>query len=346
MSLRVLLLGFAISASYYFYATMFTMGGWLVKEEMSKVGDCFRVIESLLFASQVIGNAVLLTVDLDKAKLGVQYFFELIDRKSNRNFGCDLRLVPSRPICGEITVNKLRFAYPLRPEAVILDGLSFKVPQGKTVALVGESGCGKSTVLQLIEQFYKPSGGQILIDGQAINTFDIEWLRSQITHVSQDSALFSYSIRDNIAYGDNSREHIPFDEIVRVARMANAHDFIQTLPNGYDTTVGPRGSQLSGGQRQRISIARALLRDSKILLLDEPTSALDSESEAAIQEALDKALQDRTCIVIAHRLKTVVNADKIVVMQRGRNIEEGTHQALVDAKGFYCKLYNHGQDIA
>ena len=157
--------------------------------------------------------------------------------------------------------------------------------------------------------------------------------------VSQEPILFSYSIKDNIAYGDNSRT-VPFDEIIRAAQMSNVHDFVQKLPQGYDTPVGSKGTQLSGGQKQRIAIARALVRNPSVLLLDEATSALDTSSEAIVQEALDEASKGRTCIVIAHRLKTIVNAHKIVVLNKGQNVEEGTHEELLEKKGFYWALYN------
>ena len=160
--------------------------------------------------------------------------------------------------------------------------------------------------------------------------------------VSQEPVLFSYSIRDNIAYGDNFRETVPFDEIVHAAQMANVHDFIKNLPQGYDTPVGSKGAQLSGGQKQRIAIARALVRDPSILLLDEATSALDTASEQIVQDALNQASKDRTCLVIAHRLKTIVNSDKIIVIDRGQNVEEGTHDELIVLKKKYWKLYNSG----
>lgn len=168
---------------------------------------------------------------------------------------------------------------------------------------------------------------------------NIDWVRRQMALVSQEPILFSYSIRDNIAYGDNSRA-VSIEEIVRAAQMANVHDFIQKLPQGYDTPVGSKGTQLSGGQKQRIAIARALVRDPPVLLLDEATSALDTASEKVVQEALDEASKGRTCIVIAHRLKTILHSNKIIVIHKGQNVEEGTHDELLARKGHYWKLYN------
>lgn len=179
-----------------------------------------------------------------------------------------------------------------------------------------------------------------MIDGRDLGSYDVNWIRSQMALVQQEPILFNYSIRDNIAYGDNARDNIAMDEIVRAAQMANIHEFIQQLPLGYDTPVGAKGSQLSGGQKQRIAIARSLLRNPCILLLDEATSALDTESEKIVQEALDKASQGRTCIVVAHRLKTIVNAHNIVVMHKGVCVEQGTHDQLLARKGLYHKLYS------
>lgn len=184
-----------------------------------------------------------------------------------------------------------------------------------------------------------------MIDNQNIANMNIDWLRAQMALVSQEPILFSYSIRDNIAYGNNFRSSVPFDEIVRAAQMANVHDFIQQLPQKYDTPVGSKGTQLSGGQKQRIAIARALIRDPPILLLDEATSALDTESEAIVQHALDEASKGRTCIIIAHRLKTIVDSDKIVVIHKGVNVEEGTHDELMARQGYYWNLYNSSTSL-
>ena len=177
------------------------------------------------------------------------------------------------------------------------------------------------------------------MDGDDIAQLDTDWVRSQMALVSQEPTLFSYSIKDNIAYGDNTRQ-VTMEEIVHAAEMANVHDFVHRLPLGYDTPVGSKGAQLSGGQKQRIAIARALVRDPPILLLDEATSALDTASEKMVQSALDEASKGRTCLVIAHRLKTIVNANKIVVIHKGQNVEEGSHEELLARKGYYWKLYN------
>ncbi|TAN79408.1 MAG: ATP-binding cassette domain-containing protein, partial [Magnetospirillum sp.] len=218
----------------------------------------------------------------------------------------------------------------------VLDGIDLMVPGGKTVALVGPSGAGKSTVLNLLPRFYDVTDGHVLIDGQDVRGVAMASLRSKIALVSQEITLFDDSIRANIAYG---RFGAGDEEIEAAARAAAAHDFIVSLPDGYDTVVGERGLNLSGGQRQRLAIARAMLKNAPILLLDEATSSLDTESERQVQTALEHLMKGRTTIVIAHRLSTVVNADLIHVMDRGRVIESGDHNALIARDGVYARLY-------
>jgi len=227
------------------------------------------------------------------------------------------------------------FAYG---DDTVLDDVSFVAEGGQTTALVGPSGAGKSTVINLIPRFYDPKAGSIFIDGQDISHITKQSLRQHLAYVSQQPYLFEGSIRDNIRYG---RPDATNAEIEEAARHAYAHDFIMAQPQGYDTPVGENGVTLSGGQRQRLSIARALVRNAPILLLDEATSALDTESEAAVQKALDEAMSGRTVVVIAHRLSTVVRAEKIVVMQNGRVVEEGNHETLAEAdNGLYARLNN------
>ncbi|CAF2778474.1 unnamed protein product [Rotaria sp. Silwood2] len=203
---------------------------------------------------------------------------------------------------------------------------------------LGTSGCGKSTTIQLIERFYDVNMGRLLVDSRDIRSLNLQWYRSQIGIVSQEPVLFNMSIRENIAYGDNSRKDIPLDEIIQAAKNANIHDFIQFLQDGYETNCGAKGTQLSGGQKQRIAIARALLRNPKILLFDEATSALDSENEKIVQAALDRAQQNRTSITIAHRLSTIQNADMIFVLHNGAIVESGNHEELLALGGRYYRL--------
>jgi ATP-binding cassette subfamily B protein len=240
--------------------------------------------------------------------------------------------VPSR---GEIIFENVTFAYPERPDDSALHGLSFRIAPGEMVAIVGPSGAGKTTLFQLLSRFYDPSSGRILLDGVDIKSTDPAELRRRIKSVPQDPVIFSASIADNIRYGAPDAS----DEAVRdAAKRAAADDFIRALPEGYATLAGERGVTLSGGQRQRIAIARAILEEAPVLLLDEATSALDSENEAAVQAALAKVMSERTTLVIAHRLATVLEADRILVLDNGRLIEEGTHKTLVAKNGLYARL--------
>ncbi|KAI3452367.1 hypothetical protein Pfo_009032 [Paulownia fortunei] len=239
-------------------------------------------------------------------------------------------------VSGEVEFKHIEFAYPSRPESIIFDDFNLKIPAGKTVALVGGSGSGKSTVIALLQRFYDPLGGEILLDRMAIDKLQLKWLRSQMGLVSQEPALFATSIKENILFG---KEDASMAEVIEAAKASNAHNFITQLPQGYDSQVGERGVQMSGGQKQRIAIARAIIKAPKILLLDEATSALDSESERVVQEALDKAAVGRTTIIIAHRLSTIRNADLIAVVQNGQVMEIGSHDELIeDDHGLYTSL--------
>ena len=254
---------------------------------------------------------------------------------------------------GNIEFKDVVFRYPGRPEVQILHGLDLQIQKGQTMALVGPSGCGKSTLVQLLQRFYDPNGGmvstcpvhtsllifyhvsQVTVDGRDIRTLNLKWLRSNIGVVSQEPVLFDTSVAENIRYGKADATQ---EEIEKAAKEANVHDFITQLPDGYQTHVGERGTQMSGGQKQRIAIARALVRDPKIILLDEATSALDTKSEKTVQDALDKAREGRTTIVIAHRLSTIRTADVIASIEGGRVVELGSHSELMTNKGLYYEL--------
>jgi ATP-binding cassette, subfamily B, bacterial len=242
--------------------------------------------------------------------------------------------LPSPPR-GEIAFRDVSFSYPLRAETNALDRVSFQAAPGERVALVGPSGAGKTTIFALLLRFYDPSRGAVEIDGVAVNEADLAALRARFALVPQEPALFADTVAANIAYGATEAAE---SEIEAAAKTAFAHDFIMALPRGYGTMLGEGGVTLSAGQRQRIAIARAVLRNAPILLLDEATSALDSESETLVQKALDKIMEGRTTLVIAHRLATVVRADRILVLDHGRLVEEGTHQSLVGKGGVYKRL--------
>jgi ATP-binding cassette subfamily B protein len=239
------------------------------------------------------------------------------------------------PARGEIAFDAVRFAYPARPEVFVLDGVSLAVRRGEKIAIVGPSGAGKSTIFALLLRFYDPLAGSVKFDGVALAEADPAELRARMALVPQDVVIFATTVRDNIRFGRPSASDT---EIGRAAELARAAEFIAQLPHGLDTNVGERGVMLSGGQRQRIAIARAILRNAPLLLLDEATSSLDAESETQVAAALELLMKERTTIVIAHRLATVLSCDRILVMDQGRIVEQGTHQTLVAAGGLYARL--------
>ncbi len=297
-------------------------------------GAFFAFVTALLMAYDPARRLAKLQVHLERAVVNARMIYALLDLQPQQR---------EKPGARDLVVTKARvefrdvsFAYASGDP--VLRGVDLVAEGGKTTALVGPSGAGKSTIINLIPRFYDPSEGVILIDGQDISHVTKMSLRQHIAYVSQQPYLFEGTIRDNIRYG---RPEATDAEVEEAARLAYAHDFILAQPFGYETPVGENGITLSGGQRQRLSIARALVRNAPILLLDEATSALDNESEAAVQKALETAMSGRTVIVIAHRLSTVVNADKIVVMHEGRAVEEGTHETLAQRKdGLYARLNN------
>jgi subfamily B ATP-binding cassette protein MsbA len=229
------------------------------------------------------------------------------------------------------------FAYHKGDNGYVLKGINLNIQKGKTIALVGQSGSGKTTLADMLCRFYESDKGQLLIDGTDIKDLKLQSLRKHIGVVTQESVLFNDSVFNNIAFG---MENISKEDIINAAKIANAHDFISQMPNGYETTIGDRGGKLSGGQKQRLSIARAVLKNPDILILDEATSALDTESEKAVQQALTNLMKNKTCLVIAHRLSTIANADEIIVMEKGNVIERGNHQELLALNGTYKKLHS------
>ncbi|CAL5000394.1 unnamed protein product [Urochloa decumbens] len=316
------------------YGLLLWYGGHLVRRHHTNGGLAIATMFSVMIGGIALGQSAPSMAAFAKARVAAANIFRIIDHKPANAAGIELDSVT-----GRLEMRAVDFAYPSRPDAPILRGFSLTVPPGKTIALVGTSGSGKSTVVSLIERFYDPTAGHILLDGHDLKTLKLRWLRQQIGLVSQEPTLFATSIKENLLLGRDS-ESATQAEMEEAARVANAHSFIVKLPQGYDTQVGDRGLQLSGGQKQRIAIGRAMLKNPGILLLDEATSALDSESEKLVQEALDRFMIGRTTLVIAHRLSTVRKADLVAVLQGGAVSEMGSHEELMGKgeQGTYAKL--------
>ncbi|CAN1356925.1 ABC transporter B family member 2 [Linum perenne] len=331
--------GICYGISQFFIFSCYGLALWygsvLMEKELASFKSVMKSFMVLIVTALAMGETLALAPDLLKGNQMAASVFELLDRKSQMagDGGEELTKVE-----GRVELRDIHFTYPARPEVTIFKDFNLQVHSGKSVALVGQSGSGKSSVLALILRFYDPSGGKVLIDGKDIKKLNLISLRRHIGLVQQEPALFATSIYDNILYG---REGATEGEVIEAAKLANAHSFISALPQGYSTKVGERGVQLSGGQRQRVAIARAVLKNPEILLLDEATSALDAESENIVQQALDRLMRNRTSLMVAHRLSTIKNADQISVIQDGKIIEQGTHSSLVQkTDGAYFKLIN------
>jgi subfamily B ATP-binding cassette protein MsbA len=292
----------------------------------------------LLTISEPLRSITKLSKRLQQLFASAERVFEIMDTESEMRED-DENKIELTDVEGEVVYDNVSFAY--NRDEIVLKNINLTAEPGEVVALVGHSGAGKTTMVDLIPRFFDPIEGRMRLDGHDLKDLKIDSLRDFIGIVPQETILFSGSLRDNIAYGDLEADE---EAIQAAAKAANAHDFIMSFPDCYDTMVGERGVGLSGGQKQRISIARAILKNPKILILDEATSSLDSESEALVQEALEHLMENRTTFIIAHRLSTIRNADKIVVVEQGKIMEVGSHQELLKKQGKYASLYK-GQFI-
>ncbi|CAI0471007.1 unnamed protein product [Linum tenue] len=332
---------YGISQFFIFscYGLALWYGSTLMEKELASFKSVMKSFMVLIVTALAMGETLALAPDLLKGNQMAASVFEVLDRKSQMSGDAGEEL---KNVEGKVELKNVCFSYPARPEVAIFKDFNLQVHLGKSVALVGQSGSGKSSVLALILRFYDPTSGRVMIDGKDIKKLQLRSLRRHIGLVQQEPALFATSIYENILYG---REGATEGEVIEAAKLANAHSFISALPQGYSTKVGERGVQLSGGQKQRVAIARAVLKNPEILLLDEATSALDAESEHIVQQALDRLMRNRTTVMVAHRLSTIKNADQISVIQDGRIIEQGTHSSLVQKReGAYFKLINLQQE--
>ncbi|XP_065880631.1 ABC transporter B family member 13-like [Euphorbia lathyris] len=333
--------GFGYGLTQLLAFCSYALGLWyasvLITHKHSNFGHIMKAFMVLIITALGIAETLALTPDIVKGSHALASVFSILHRKP--------AIEPNNPVAklateikGDIEFNNVNFSYPTRPNVTVFESLNLKVPAGKSVAIVGQSGSGKSSIISLILRFYDPKIGTIRIDGCDIKTFNLKSLRRKIGLVQQEPALFSTSIYENIKYGNENASEI---EIMKAAKAANAHGFISRMPEGYETNVGERGTQLSGGQKQRVAIARAILKDPAILLLDEATSALDTAAEKQVQEAIDRLMEGRTTVVVAHRLSTIRHADSIAVLQQGKVAEIGSHKQLLGKQNsIYKQLLN------
>ena len=333
---RGLFASFIVFGMFGAIVAVIAYGCILVSQHELSVGELFKFALYAVFVGSAMGSFPELYANVQKAVGASERVLEILAEESEHVSINKADNVITQRIKGDLAFVDINFHYPSRSEIEVLKGVSFEAKRGQKIAIVGPSGSGKSTMAALILQFYNPQSGTILFDDKPSDAYSLTDIRNQVAIVPQDVMLFGGTILENIAYGKLSATK---DEIIQAAQRANAHQFIMSFPEGYETIVGERGVKLSGGQRQRIAIARALLKNPSILILDEATSSLDSESERLVQEALEELMKNRTSVIIAHRLSTIREADKIIVLEKGKVIESGNHEELLgNEKGLYRYL--------
>ncbi|KAF9874829.1 ABC transporter [Colletotrichum karsti] len=342
------LFGILFSTEYFVIYAGFALAFWqgvhmLNRGEITESGDIFTVLLSVVIGTTSLTMLTPYIIEFTRAASAAAQLFKLIDRASDID-PFDKSGEQPKETVGVVDLENITFAYPTRPGVTVLDQFSLHIPAGKVTALVGSSGSGKSTIIGLIERWYNPKNGTIKLDGTPIDRLNLNWLRKNVRLVQQEPVLFQGTVFDNIVNGlvgtewENSSREEQMQRVQEAAKIAFAHDFVSQLPEGYDTMIGERGGLLSGGQKQRVAIARSIISQPKVLLLDEATSALDPHAEGVVQQALDEASKGRTTITIAHKLATIRKADNIVVMNKGKIVEQGTHEGLLKQDGAYTRL--------
>lgn len=326
--------GFSQYLQFSSYAVLLWYSGFLVTRKLATFGACAKAFMIMVTSSFSIAETLTVAPTLSRAGQAVASVFQVLDRVTQIEPN-DSQSRKVEKIQGHIELKDVTLAYPSRPDILVLRNFNLRVLSGNSIALVGASGSGKTSVISLIERFYDPIAGEVLVDGIDIRRYNLRALRQHIALVQQEPALFAATIYENILYGKDGASEV---EVIEAAKAANAHKFVSALPNGYKTHVGEKGVQMSGGQKQRIAIARAVLKDPAIFLLDEATSALDAESEKTVQEALERLMKGRTTVVVAHRLSTIQGADSIAVLHDGAIVEQGSHSNLLSLGGRYASL--------